>query len=125
MVHPTCATRLVSEANQCYKRILKSDFDVVLTVESISSKYHPLKQIIFKDELNSKLYLDGGKEIIARQQLTKTYCRNGSFYIAKKSHILESDNIMNCNFSCIVSSVEHANIDTLEDLELANKLIIE
>jgi len=125
MVQPTCPTRLLSEANNCFERITKSKFDLVLTVDNISSKYHPLKQIIIEEDFNSRLFLEEGKKIIARQQLKNTYCRNGSFYIAKKSHIINSDNIMNCKFASLVSTINHVNIDTLEDLELAKKLIID
>ena len=70
-----------------------------------------------------KLYSSKGRQIIARQQLGDFYIRNGIFYIFRISKILKDKSIYlkNCYGFEIKNKV--VNIDNLEDLKLAQKML--
>ena len=86
-------------------------------------KYNPLKQLkILKGRLN---YFDKrGKSIIARQQLNKTYIRNGVVYAFKKEFLKKTKNLLSFkkNGFMIINEFQ-ISIDTLEDLKKAKKFL--
>ncbi len=62
-----------------------------------------------------------GAEIIARQQLTPVYHRNGIVYAIRRDCLLNDSVLLPDNSSAIVISGSVVNIDTEEDLMRAEK----
>jgi CMP-N-acetylneuraminic acid synthetase len=93
--------------------------DAVWTVSETDSKNHPLKQLTFEDG-RLGYYDPRGREIVARQQLTPVYHRNGAAYAFTRECLMEQKTILGRNTSAVVLSEKMISIDTQEDLELAN-----
>ena len=55
--------------------LIENNFDSVWTISKTDSKYHPKKQLILKDKEFD--FYEAGANIIARQQLSEVYHRNG------------------------------------------------
>jgi len=94
-------------------------FDAVWTVSETDSKGHPLKQLTVDRESGRMDYYDAdGAAIIARQQLTPVYHRNGVAYAITRSCLLEQKSIKGANTGALVIPGVMISIDTLFDLEL-------
>ena len=86
MIQPTSVLRKTFHINNAIKKIILKNYDSLWSISEVDLKYNPLKQLkILKGRLN---YFDKrGKSIIARQQLNKTYIRNGVVYAFKKEFL--------------------------------------
>jgi CMP-N-acetylneuraminic acid synthetase len=72
------------------------------------------------------LYDSRGLEIVARQQLTPVFHRNGSCYALRRDFLMSSDTLFSPGRSkAIISEGVRVNIDTEEDLTLAEELLAE
>lgn len=112
------------EANHIIKTITKlinGNYDSVLTVSETDSKGHPLKQLIFNND-KVTFYKNKAKNIITRQELSKTYHRNGVAYAMTRQCLIRQKSIIGKNASAIVINQFMPNIDTNSDLEFARYL---
>ena len=76
MLQPTSPLRKHSDVTKVIRKLVNNELDSVWTVSKVDSKFHPLKQLVIKE--SSLSYYDKlGKNIIARQQLSNLYQRNG------------------------------------------------
>ena len=101
-------------------------FDSALTVSETDSKSHPLKQLIVENG-EVRYYDKGGKDIIARQQLTPVFQRNGFVYAITRNCLLGQKSVIGKNCTAVVTVDKFVNIDTHDDLAyaefmLANKI---
>ena len=94
------------------------------TVSETASKNHPLKQLTIKEDLLS-FYDDRGSEIIARQQLSKLYHRNGVCYAFTRACLLDQRTIKGEKSGAVVLEGKHVSIDTVEDLRIVEKFLKE
>jgi len=79
MLQPTSPLRRKEHIVQAIEMLVHEHWDAVWTISETDSKHHPLKQL--KVEANQLSYYDpNGHQIIARQQLTSLYHRNGVAY---------------------------------------------
>ncbi len=76
-----------------------------------------------EENKNIKLYSNKGKNIIARQQLGDLYIRNGVFYIFNIKKILKFKSIYLKNTFGFEIKNKIVNIDSLNDLKLAKKML--
>ena len=120
MLQPTSPLRTKKEFQECIKKIYKDKFDTVWTIREIDKKYHPFKQFLIK---NKNVYLHNkiGKKIINRQELKKTYIRNGAIYIFSRNCILKQKTIFGKRHGFYISQAKHISIDTLADLKEVKK----
>jgi CMP-N-acetylneuraminic acid synthetase len=87
-------------------------------VSETDSKEHPLKQLtIHSDSLD--YYDPAGSQIIARQQLTPVYHRNGVAYVMTRKCLLEEQSIMGKKNGALILNEHLVSIDTIWDLKLA------
>lgn len=122
MLQPTSPLRSRKEFKECLKKIYKKKYDAVWTISEIDKKFHPYKQfLIYGEEL--KLLDKKGKKIINRQQLEKTYIRNGSIYIFSRNCLLKSKSIYGKKLGYIISKIKHISIDSIDDLKKVKKII--
>ena len=63
-------------------------------------------------------YLKEGKKIVARQQLSNIYIRNGIFYIFSVKSLIKQKSIYLRKNLFYEIKYKHENIDTLNDLKL-------
>ena len=123
MIQPTSVLRKTFHINNAIKKIILKNYDSLWSISEVDLKYNPLKQLkILKGRLN---YFDKrGKSIIARQQLNKTYIRNGVVYAFKKEFLKKTKNLLSFkkNGFMIINEFQ-ISIDTLEDLKKAKKFL--
>ena len=64
-----------------------------------------------------------GKKIIARQQLNDSYMRNGVAYAVTRKCLIDKQNLMGDKCGCVILDGPIVNIDTIEELKIAEKYI--
>ena len=92
MLQPTSPLRKPLHIKNTLKMLIDNEFDSVWTVSETDSKHHPLKQLTIKNSMINYYDVEGSN-IIARQQLKKTYHRNGIAYAMTRDCIVEQKSI--------------------------------
>jgi CMP-N-acetylneuraminic acid synthetase len=117
MLQPTSPLRRSSHVVQAIEKLVHEGWDVSET----DSKEHPLKQLTVRS--GSLDYYDpAGSQIIARQQLTPVYHRNGVAYVMTRKCLLEEKSIMGKKNGALILNEHLVSIDTIWDLKLAEFL---
>ena len=92
LLESTSPGRQPFHIKEAVKLIIKTEADSVVSMKEVATAYSPFWQ--FKIDQNGKMELFTGqpiKEIITRrQELPKTYVRNGSIYLFKTNLLFES-----------------------------------
>ena len=122
LLEPTSPFREPRHVEEVVKKLVDGDYNSVLTVSETDSKSHPLKQMVIKDN-HVGYYDDAGKDIIARQQLTPVYHRNGVAYAITRKCLVEQKTIIGSNASAVIIDEPLVNIDTEQDLKRAQFLL--
>jgi len=122
MLQPTSPLRTPVQVGGCITMLLDGGYDAVWTVSPTDSKGHPLKQLVIREDGEMDYYDPRGAEIIARQQLTPVYHRNGVAYAITRECLLDYGDIKGKRTGAYVIEEPLANIDTEEDLEWAEIL---
>ncbi len=116
MLQPTCPLRKPSHVIDSIVKVVDEERDAVWTMSETDSKGHPLKQFELENG-NLKYYDENGKKIIARQQLTPVYHRNGACYAITRQCLLEKKSIFGDNPGYVITE-DLISIDTLRDFAL-------
>ena len=118
MLQPTSPLRRPEHVTATIEKLINGGYDAVWTVNETDSKGHPLKQLVIKGE-SLDYYDPAGADIIARQQLTPVYHRNGIAYAMTRDCIVRKKNIKGDRTSALIINDPSISIDTKEDLGLA------
>lgn len=118
MLQPTSPSRTPQQVTQAAEHLIQGEFDAVWTVSPTDLKFHPLKQLVIDDQA-MKLYDPAGQKIIARQQLTATYHRNGIAYAFTRACLMDQKSIYGQRLGAVVIHDPVVNIDSEEDLKQA------
>ncbi len=124
MLQPTSPLRRPEHVAACLQKLVDENLDAVWTVSPIDIKYHPLKQLVLQDGLLS-LFDERGRSIIARQQLTPTYARNGAAYALTRACLLEQRIVLGARCGAVVIEEPMVSIDTLADFETVERILNE
>jgi len=118
MLQPTSPLRRLEHVMDTIRMLVDGGWDAVWTVSETDSKEHPLKQLTVNEDLLD--YYDArSAEIIARQQLTSVYHRNGVAYAMTRRCLVENGSLKGERTGALVIEGHMVSIDTLWDLELA------
>lgn len=123
LLQVTSPFRSVDFLNKAIKKFIDQDADSLVSVQEVPHEYNP--HWVFKPNDNEELKLvTGEKEIISRRQnLPKTYHRDGSIYITKTSVLLNQNSLYGNKIAYIESPKEwYVNIDTMKDWDQAVEL---
>lgn len=102
---------------------LLTSYDSVWSVSDVPVSFAAQKQLT-ETELGLGLAVgNSGKSIIARQQLPKNYIRNGVFYWFKVEFIRKAETLFDGTIGKYSVTRPVANIDSLDDLEVARNLM--
>lgn len=123
MLQPTSPSRTPKHVRDCTEKLVSGGFDSVWTVSETDSKGHPLKQFVVRPDGEMDYYDPAGAKIIARQQLTPVYHRNGIAYAITRHCLVEQKSIKGTRCGALVIEGNVINIDTEYDLALADFLI--
>jgi CMP-N,N'-diacetyllegionaminic acid synthase len=123
MLQPTSPLRRAAHVEATVRKLVEEGWDAVWTVSPTDLKYHPLKQLSL-DTIGTMTYFDlRGAGIIARQQLTPVYHRNGVAYAFTRACLLEQRSIMGQRTGAVVIDEPMISIDTLEDFARVEELL--
>ncbi|MGD8416069.1 MAG: acylneuraminate cytidylyltransferase family protein [Pseudomonadales bacterium] len=123
MLQPTSPLRRVEHVMATLDKLIDERLDAVWTVSPTDLKAHPYKQLVL-DSAGALDYFDPrGRQIVARQQLTPTYHRNGVAYALTRACLLEQGQLLGDRAGAVVIEEELANIDTADDLARAETLL--
>jgi CMP-N,N'-diacetyllegionaminic acid synthase len=122
MLQPTSPFRTPEQVTETVQKLIGGRYDAVWTVSETDSKAHPLKQLVVHDDLLD-YYDPRGANIIARQQLTPVYHRNGVAYAMTRECILVRNSIRGDRTSFVVISEFMANIDSELDFKFAEFIL--
>lgn len=117
MLQPTSPLRRPEHVTATVDRVVEDELDCAWTVTPTDLKYHPLKQLAIGDDGLMRLNDPAGSAIIARQQLTPVYHRNGASYAITRSCLLDQQTILGARAGAVVVEEAMVSIDTLEDFE--------
>lgn len=123
MLQPTSPSRTPVHVHGTVMMLIDGGFDSVWTVSETDSKAHPLKQLTLGRHGELDYYDPAGAQIIARQQLSPVYHRNGIAYAITRDCLEEQRSIMGANTGAMVIADKAVNIDTEDDLRLAELLL--
>jgi CMP-N-acetylneuraminic acid synthetase len=124
MLQPTSPFRKPSHVTAAVTKLIEGGYDAVWTVSESDSKAHPLKQLVIDgDRLD--YYDPAGAKIIARQQLTPVYHRNGVAYVMVRKLVADHQSIKGARTSAVIIEDLLVNIDTELDFKLAEFMISE
>ncbi len=121
-LQPTSPLRKPEHVTKAATTLIEGDYDAVWTVSKTDSKAHPLKQLVVKDGLLD-FYDPAGANIIARQQLSTVYHRNGVAYGIRRECILEKKSNKGDKTGAVIIDEPTANIDTELDILFAEFIL--
>ena len=122
MLQPTSPFRRPKHVTAAVEKLITGGYDAVWTVSETDSKAHPLKQLVIRKDILD-FYDPAGANIIARQQLTPVYHKNGVAYVMTRDCILTTKNIKGERTSFVVIDEFMVNIDTELDFKLAEFIL--
>jgi len=122
MLQPTSPLRKLNHVSATIEKLINESFDAVWTISGSDSKSPPLKQLIFEDDALD-YYDSQGKDIIARQQLSPVFYRNGAAYAITRDCLLESKVLMGKQTGAVLIDEEMVSIDTEWDIELIDFIL--
>ncbi len=118
MLQPTSPLRRAADVNAAIEKLVSEKLDAVWTVSETDSKGHPLKQLTV-DSNRLQLYDPLGNAIIARQQLTPIYHRNGVAYAMTRDCLMRQKTLMGEKTAALIVTTHQISIDTEWDIALA------
>jgi CMP-N-acetylneuraminic acid synthetase len=122
MLQPTSPLRRPEHVTATIDKLIQGNFDAVWTVSETDAKAHPLKQLVINND-SLDYYDPAGANIIARQQLTPVYHKNGAAYAITRDCIINKKSIKGDKTSFILIKEFLPNIDTDFDLRLAEFIL--
>ena len=122
MLQPTSPLRKPEHITATIEKLINGNYDAVWTLSETDSKYHPLKQLILKDDQVGYYDIKGSK-VIARQQLDQAYHRNGVAYAISRDCLVNQKSIKGQKTSAVIIDESTVNIDTEDDFKYAEYLL--
>lgn len=116
LLQTTSPFRSIEFLDKALDSFMNSQFDSFVSVLEIPHEYNP--HWAFESNENNELFIATGEKSIIprRQELPKSYFRDGSIYITKTEVLKEQNSLFGNSLGFIVSDSEnYVNIDTLED----------
>ena len=125
MIQPTSPMRKISHVMDCLSKQNDGNYDSVITVSETNLKFHPYKQFKISNDSLSWFDTKNGDKIIGRQDLTKTYHKNGACYAINRNFLLDCQKEatpIGENSSYIITE-DMTSIDNEEDFQKIEKII--
>ncbi len=117
MLQPTAPLRTAAEVRQAIEMLVGEGWDAVWTVSASDAKYHPLKQLVVEQRAID-YYDAAGASVVARQQLSTLYHRNGVAYALTRACVLDQGALKGARTGALVCSDMHISIDTRTDFKM-------
>lgn len=118
MLQPTSPLRSAENVSRTIRMLVDGGWDSVWTVSATDSKTHPLKQLTLGVDGTLGYYDPRGAQIIARQQLTPVYHRNGVAYAITRECLTRQRTIKGAKSGALVIEGGNISIDTEDDIAM-------
>lgn len=122
MLQPTSPLRRPEHVEAVVEKLVADELDAVWTVSETDLKYHPRKQLVLEGG-RLGFHDPAGSQVIARQQLTPSYHRNGAAYAITRECLLSQKSILGKNAGAVVLGEPMLSLDTLEDFEAVEAVL--
>lgn len=123
MLQPTSPLRTPAQVSATIRMLVEGNWDLVWTVSPTDTKAHPLKQLTVGPDGALGYWDPRGGQIIARQQLSPVYHRNGIAYAMTRDCLVRQRTIMGERSAALIVADEHVSIDTEHDIALVERLL--
>lgn len=123
MLQPTSPLRTAGHVRRAIEHLITGQWEAVWTVSATPEKYHPLKQLSVDASGRLSLFDPRGSTIIARQQLSPVYHRNGVAYAFTRRCLLELNTILPERAGVLVLDGEFVSIDTESDFAAVERAL--
>ncbi|MEL6945941.1 MAG: acylneuraminate cytidylyltransferase family protein, partial [Bacteroidota bacterium] len=126
LLQPTSPMRSAKDIDQAITAFKKQQTDSLISVLPVPHEYNPHWTFEVEKASNRLKIATGETAIITRrQELPTAYHRNGAIYLTKTSVILDQKSLYGDTIGYyVMSSDNHVNIDTLDDWEKAEQLLL-
>jgi CMP-N,N'-diacetyllegionaminic acid synthase len=122
MLQPTSPLRTPDEVVAAIRLLIDGGWDSVWTVSPTDSKSHPLKQLVVSDAALD-FYHRSGAAVIARQQMSPVYHRNGVAYAMTRGCLVKQGTIKGARTAALLLERSHVSIDTEQDIAFIEFLL--
>ena len=123
MLQPTSPLRTAAHVAAVVHKLVDEGWDAVWTVSPTDIKYHPLKTLSIAADGTLALFDGRGASVVARQQLSPVYHRNGAAYAFTRGCLLDRRVTLPPRAGAVVVVEPMVSIDTAEDLQRAESLL--
>jgi len=125
LLQVTSPFRTVDFLDKAIEKFIKQDSDSLISVLEVPHEFNP-HWVFEVNKIGELKIATGEKDIISRrQELPKSYHRDGCIYITKTAVLKEQKSLFGQKISYIESSQKHhVNIDTMDDWRRAEEMII-
>ena len=121
LLEPTCPLRTADMVRDAMAGLDQAD--AVFTVTEVSRRYHPAKQFVIGDDALARRVLAAEPLPVRRQDLGPTFVQNGAVYAFRTSMFERHRSVFGPSPRGLVVTSPIVNIDTLEDLAHAARLL--
>lgn len=126
ILQPTAPLREAADITAAVELLLQKNVDSVVSVCAVSEHYNPHWQMNVDEQGNMSIFTgeDFAHIVTRRQELPKTYMRNGSVYVFKTGLLFDTKNPSfygNTVAAHIMDERKSINIDTLADWEIVER----
>lgn len=123
LLQPTTPFRRKNLIDDAITKFKAGNYDSLISVREIPHEYNPYWAFSDRDG-TLELTVEKEQIVSRRQELPKTYHRDGAIYITKTEVILEQNSFFGKKTGFIDTSKDpHVNLDTMEDWKKAEELI--
>lgn len=123
LLEPTSPLRTADIVRETVSTAETGDWDAAFTVSPVAKKYHPQKQLRRSAEGALSFCLPGARPNVNRQELDRTYVRNGLCYAVRVSSFLETHSLHGTRVKGILFEGDAISIDSIEDLSKVRRLL--
>lgn len=124
LLQVTSPFRTLKLLNNAVETFKQEQTDSLVSVLEVPHEYNPHWTFLPNDSNHLKIATGDQTIITRRQELPKSYFRDGSVYITKTSVLKEQKSLYGNTISYVISDANrYVNIDTLEDWKLAEEKV--
>ena len=128
VLQPTAPLRRTEHIDHCIELMSKTDANSVVSVSLVPGHYHPDWQFIISE--SGELQAISGEKLdnlqSRRQDLSRTYTRNGALYVVRREAFLRNESLLAppCKAYVMAADVS-VNIDSEEDIWVAERYLLQ
>ena len=124
LLQTTSPFRTVEFLDQALEKFITSNTDSLVSVKEVPHEFNPHWTFKLNEQGNLKIATGENEIITRRQDLPKSYHRDGSIYITKTSVLVTQKSLYGNSIAYIENSNnEHVNIDTIDDWSKAEIVV--